>query len=193
VEERVPTSAVLDRLLEAAAADEVTLAWVIEQLQERSFGIVILLLALIGLLPGASLIAAALLAVPAIQMMRARLEPILPTKVMQRRVRTPRLAWLVCRLTPVLRRLERVVRPRWRLPPTATKRAVGGVILLMSATIASPVPFSQVIPLFVILLIAFAYLEEDGMLLCIGMVAALISCVITGATIWGAVETGRML
>jgi hypothetical protein len=192
VTERVPTSAVLDRLL-GTAEDEVTLAWILDQLQERSFGIVILLLALIGLLPGASLIAAVLLAFPAIQMMRARLAPVLPMKVMQRRVRTPRLAWLVCRLTPVLRCLECVVRPRWHPPPRATKRAVGGTILLLSATIASPVPFSQVIPLFVVLLIAFAYLEEDGMLLCIGMAAALVSCVITGATIWGAVETGRML
>src|SRR5690348_7665568 len=50
----VPTSAVLDTLLEDAPEDYVTLEWLMAGLQERSFGIVILLLGLLGLISGIS-------------------------------------------------------------------------------------------------------------------------------------------
>jgi hypothetical protein len=35
------------------------------------------------------------------------------------------------------------------------------------------------------MLVAFAYLEEDGVLLCIALVASLVSLAITGAEVWG--------
>ena len=79
------------------------------------------------------------------------------------------------------------MRPRWRTPFEATKRVIGLVILLMAISMLSPLPFSHVIPLFVIMLIAFAYLEEDSLLLSIGLAAALISVVITAGSLWGTV------
>ena len=74
------------------------------------------------------------------------------------------------RLVPVLRWLERFIRPRWATPFEATKRGVGGVVLLLSASLLAPVPLSNVPPALAIMLIAFAYLEEDGVLLCAGLV-----------------------
>ena len=109
---RVTTSVVLEDLLRRAPADQVSLEWVVGNLHERSFGIVILVLALIGLLPGASLPIAVLLPVPAMQLLLARPEPKLPRFIARRRLSTPKLARLVARVTPVLKRLESVVRPR---------------------------------------------------------------------------------
>jgi len=48
----------------------------------------------------------------------------------------------------------------------ATKRVAGGSVLLLSAGLLAPVPLSNVPPALAIMLIAFAYLEEDGALLC---------------------------
>lgn len=109
---RLPTSVVLDRLLTATMLEQVTLAWVIARLRDRSFGILLFLLALLGFLPGASLIVSILLLWPAVQMMMARSAPAFPRRIMQRRVSMARLAWLVRRLSPVLRWLENLVRPR---------------------------------------------------------------------------------
>ena len=190
---RLPTSVVLDRLLTATMLDQVTLAWVIARLRDRSFGILLFLLALLGFLPGASLIVSLLLLWPAVQMMMARSAPAFPRRIMQRRVSMARLAWLVRHLSPVLRWLETLVRPRWQTPFEATKRVVGAMVFLLSVTAASPIPFGQVVPFLAIMLIAFAYLEEDGMLLCVGLVAGLASLAVSAAAMWGTIAAVLLL
>lgn len=190
---RVPTSVILEGLARDAPAGEVSLEWIVENLGERSFGIVMLLISLVGLVPGTSPLVGILLAVPAVQMILGRQEPVLPRRIAARRLSTRRLARVLERLIPVLRRMERVVRPRWGTPFEATKRVVGVVILLLCATLFAPIPFSQVIPALVIMLLAFAFLEEDGVLLCIALVAAVISVAITSAAVWGTIEAGLLL
>ena len=184
---RVPTSVILEDLLRDAPG-EVTLAWFTATLHERSFGIVMLLIGLVGLVPGISPVAGVALAVPAVQMMLGRGEPVLPRRLATRRISKQRLARILARVIPVFRRLERLVRPRWRTPFQATQRAVGFVIFLLGATLLAPVPFSHVIPALVIMLLAFAYLEEDGVMLSIALGAAVLSLAVTAAAIWGAVE-----
>ena len=189
---RVPTSAILENLLNAAPDEQVSLAWIVENLRDRSFGIVILLVALVGLVPGVSPVAGILLAIPAIQMMLGREEPVLPRRLAARRLSKARLARLIRRLSPILQRLERIVRPRWTTPFGATKRTVGLVVLFLGVTFLAPLPFSHFIPIFVTMLIAFAFLEEDGLLLCVALAAALMSFAITGVAIWGAIEAGAL-
>jgi hypothetical protein len=84
------------------------------------------------------------------------------------------------------------VRPRWATPFKTTKRVVGFVILLLGATLLAPLPFSHVIPILAIMLLAFAYLEEDGILLCVALVAAMASLAITGAAVWGTIEVSAI-
>ena len=150
----------------------------------RSFGVVLLLLALLGLLPGVSAIAGVLLALPASQMILARPGPVFPRRVAVRRFEARRLARMVRRVVPVLRWLERFVRPRWATPFEATKRAVGAVVLLLGVALLAPVPLSNVPPAVAIALIAFAYLEEDGVLLCAGLAAGLAMLAVAAAVAW---------
>lgn len=190
---RVPTSEILEDLVREAPADEVNLEWIIVHLRERSFGIVMLLVAIVGLVPGTSPFVGILLGVTAVKMMLGRHEPMLPRSVSARRTPTPRLVHLLDRAIPVLRRLERIVRPRWSMPFGTTKRVIGTVILLLGVALIAPIPFSQFIPVFVIILLAFAYLEEDGVLLLIGLIAALVSLAITAAAVWRTVEASLHL
>ena len=85
---------------------------------------------------------------------------------------------------PVLRWLERFIRPRCATPFQATKRVVGVVVMLLGVTLLAPVPLSNVPPALAIALIAFAYLEEDGALLCTAMTAAVVMLVIATAAAW---------
>jgi hypothetical protein len=48
----VPTSAVLQRLHDEVPASHFTLGWLMHSLRKRSFGIVMLLLALVAIAPG---------------------------------------------------------------------------------------------------------------------------------------------
>lgn len=185
---RAPTSEVLEQLLNGAETEHVTLGWLIENLRERSFGIVMLILGLVALIPGASGIIGVLLMIPAFQMILARKGPIFPGIVARRRIPKARLARLIARINPVLRRIERVVRPRWATPFEATQRAVGFVVLLLAATLLAPIPFSNIVPALVIVLLSFAYLEEDGIALCIALVAALASLASAAAIVWAAIR-----
>lgn len=184
---RPPTSVALEAMLDAIPAGrQVTLNWILERLGDRSFGIVLLLLAILGLLPGVSAVAGPLLMVPAMQMILARGRPIFPRRVGERHFAGRSLTKMVRRAVPVIRWLERFIRPRWHTPFEATKRVVGVIVLLLGACLLVPVPLSNLLPALVITLIAFAYLEEDGLLLCAALLAALCILAATGIFIWEA-------
>src|SRR5688572_13192915 len=189
----VPTSVMLEELLKEAPSDHVTVAWLTGSLRERSFGLVLLIMALAGLVPGASTFTGILLGFPAVQMILGRETPGLPRFITSRRVSTRRVVRLFHRAIPLLKRMEKLIRPRWRTPFETTKRIVGIVVLLLAATLVWPFPFSHIIPALVIMLISFAYLEEDGALLCISLAAALSSLAITSATVWAAIRATGLL
>ena len=183
---RAPTSVILDQLLHEAPP-VISLASVIDRLEERSFGLVALLLALIALVPGLSSVIGMLLTIPAVQMMLNRPGPVLPRFIANRPVQTRRLAVLIGKLLPTLRFVETLIRPRWPTPFRATKRAVGTIIFLLSLTLMAPIPLSHIIPSGAIILVALAYLEEDGVMLSIAIAISLISLAITSATVWATV------
>ena len=182
-------SSVLQRLHDEAPPDHFTLGWLIGRLHKRAFGIVMLLLAVVAIAPGVSVVAGLLLMVPAFQMAAGQPAPAFPRRIAGRPIPTHRLAALVQRAVPLLKYLERFVHPRWHTAPEATKRLVGAIVLILSATMVfSPIPLSNVVPALVIALIALAYLEEDGVLLSLGLLAAVIAEAIALAAVWEAVR-----
>jgi hypothetical protein len=85
----------------------------------------------------------------------------------------------------VLRYLEKAIHPRWPTPFEATKRLVGIVVVILNTTLVfTPIPLSNVVPALVIALIALAYLEEDGLLLSIALLAAVLVVAIELVAVW---------
>jgi len=181
----VPTSVVLQLLHDEAPMDHFTLGWLMGGLRKRSFGIIMLLLAVVALAPGVSIVAGLLLMVPAFQMIEGRPAPVFPRRIAAHPFPTRHLAALVQRAVPVLRYLEKMIHPRWPTPLEATKRLVGAVVLILNITVVStPIPLGAVVPAMVIALISLAYLEEDGLLLAIALLAAVIVLTIAVAAVW---------
>lgn len=183
----VPTSVVLTRLIESAPAETVTLGWLLDHLRTRSFGIILLLLGVCGLLPVVSPVAGLLLAIPGYQMLSGCSVPTFSRSIGQRPLATSKMAAVLARIIPALRAMERFVRPRWPTPFQATKRIIGGFIVLLGACLLAPLPFSNIPVALTIVLVAFAYLEEDGVLLAAGLLAALALFVAGGAALWGTI------
>jgi len=68
------------------------------------------------------------------------------------------------------------------------KHAVGVMVLLLTVVLLlTPVPLSNVAPAMVISLISLAYVEEDGLVLCVGFLAAIILIGIGSAAVWGTI------
>lgn len=181
---RIPTSALLDGLLRDANAERVTLGWLLDGLGDRSFGLVMLLLALLGAMPGASAIVAPLLVILAVQMMLGHAGPVFPRRIAERSVPTQALARVLGRAVPVLRAIEGFVHPRWPTPFGATKRGVGLVVVVLGVLLLAPIPLSNVPPALAIALLAIAWLEEDGILLCIALAASALLLAIAAGAVW---------
>ena len=185
----LPTSVQLARLLDRVDGPRVAVGWLIGQLGRRSFGLTLFAMAVLALLPGASTLMGVLIAWPSVQMMLGHDVAALPRVIARREVGVERLARVIRVVTPRLQWVERLVRPRWPTPFQTTKRLTGLVMLLLGLSVVSPVPFGHVLPALVIMLLALAYLEEDGVALLVALLAAALSLAVTGATLWGAVET----
>jgi len=68
----VAASVLLQRLHDQAPTNHFTLSWLTSRLSKHSFGIIILLLSVIAIAPGASIVAGVLLLIPAVQMIAGR-------------------------------------------------------------------------------------------------------------------------
>ena len=189
-QDHVPTSVQLARLLDRAEAEAVvSLGWLMEQLGGRSFGLALLVMAVLGILPGLSTVAALVIVWLAVQMVLGQEAAVLPRLVARRSIGVERLARLIAIVAPRLAWVERLVRPRWPILFQTTERLTGVMMMLLGLSMLLPVPFSQLVPTLVIMLLALAYLEEDGIALLLALIAALASLSITAATIWGTVQT----
>jgi len=94
---------------------------------------------------------------------------------------------------PVLRMIETLIHPRLPTPFRMTKRLVGSIVLLLAISLIWPVPLINIFPALVIAMISLAYIEEDGLLLCISVVAALVSLAFTAAIVWATIEAPAMI
>jgi len=143
----IPTSVVLQRLHDEMPTDHFTLGWLLRGLHKRSFGIIMLLLALVAITPGLSIVAGLLLMIPAFQMIAGMPAPVFPRRIAAHPLPAKHLAAVVQRAVPMLGYLETVVHPRWHTPLETTKRLVGAVVMILSATLVFiPIPLSNVIP-----------------------------------------------
>src|ERR1700731_4780407 len=141
----VPPSLVLQDLLDEAPADHFTLDWLISSLPERTFGIVMLLLAVLAMVPVGSIVPGLLLAILAAQMTVGRHGPAFPRRVALHPLPTRHLVRMGRQSIQVLKQLERVIRPRWPTPFGATKRIIGSVVLLLTCLILlAPLPLTNV-------------------------------------------------
>jgi hypothetical protein len=75
VKSGVYTSDLVARLMKEAPEDSVDLDWLLHHLRHRSFGLLLLILAIAILIPGLGVIASCLIAVPAVEMMLGRHRP----------------------------------------------------------------------------------------------------------------------
>jgi len=194
IRKRTPSSRVLEELLEQAPADHFTLAWLMSALHRRSFGIIILLLGVLAAAPIGSMVPGLVLAAVAVQMIAGRRDPVFPHFITARQLPTRHLIRLGRRAIPLLQYLENAVHPRWPTVFEAAKRFVGVMILLMAGVVLlTPVPLSNIPPAIVITLIALAYIEEDGLLLCLAYLAAGVLIGGASAAVWGTIVGAAMI
>jgi hypothetical protein len=174
----------------AARGDTVTLDWVMAQIHERAFGLFLLVLALpccIPFLYGIPQVVSLPLMFISAQILLGRKSPWLPERLGKRVISAEALINLSRRAGPWLRRIEAVSRPRLiALTRTPLDRVVGLALVLFSASILVPLPATNTVPGFAVVVVAMGLLQRDGILVVLGALlgtAWIASLIFAGATL----------
>lgn len=93
------------------------------------------------------------------------------------------------RVAPLLRRAERLSRPRWT-PVAARGRLLGLVCLWLSAILLLPLPFFNTPPALCLVLVAWGMLQRDGLVVLAGLAGTL---GVTAALGWAADQATVLL
>jgi hypothetical protein len=180
----------LDLLVAETKGSPVTLDWTLAQLHERAFGLFLLILALpccIPFLYGVPQIVSLPLMFVSFQILLGRRAPWLPAKLGARTVDAEGLATVARRAGPWLRRIEAISRPRLSaLTRPPLDRVVGLALVLFSASILVPLPATNTVPGFAVVLVAMGLLQRDGVFVILGAVlgtAWIATLVFAGATL----------
>ncbi len=105
-------SVVLQELHDVAPKGRFTLGWAMDRLHKQSFGLILLLLAIVAAAPRFCLVAGLLLMTSAFQMIVGRSAPFFPRSIADRPLPTRHLGIVVTRAIAVLRFLEETIHPR---------------------------------------------------------------------------------
>jgi len=164
----------LTHLAEDADGENVTLDWILSQLDESAFGLFLLVLALpccIPFLYGVPQVVAVPLMFIAAQIAYGRGYPWLPEKLAAREVSKESLANLARRAGPWLRRIEALSHPRLgALTRAPLDRVVGLALVLFCGSILFPAPLTNTVPGFAVVIVAMGLLMRDGLLVLAGSV-----------------------
>jgi hypothetical protein len=188
----IPASLILQQLQDQAPAGPVTLQWLMERLRHQSFGMIIFILAIAAGVPGISVIAGVLLLVTSFEMLIGFPELTVPSWMARRKLPTRHVGAVVRGVIPILKCLERAIYPRFATPPGTTRRVVGVIVFVLTIRLLlAPLPLSNIIPAIFIAFISLTYVEQDGLLLILGLSLACLFLVVETGAIWQLIHDVR--
>jgi hypothetical protein len=179
--------------------ERVTIGELLSDLGDRSFGWCLIVFGIVSLLPlpiGSNMLTALPLILIAGQMAVGYRHVHLPRVMTERSLKRQTVRATVHRLRFVLRPLERIAHPR-RLEMFSVRRErlLGVALLVFSLALFLPIPLSGYIPAISIFVIALGLVERDGLVVQIGLVAGVVSVVVTavvgGFIAWELISFGQ--
>ena len=178
------TRAILDSFAEGDPNELLTLDTLLGGLGRRAFGMLAFICVLPAFIPipigGA--ISGPLLIMIGLQLCIGLREPWLPKFLAKRGVHRHALAKFDKRISPVLKWLERLVRPRlaWMLDSRIAGIVTGLLLIVLGFLLSLPIPLTNYLFGGALLAFALALLERDGGL----MVAAWVVGIVASALSW---------
>lgn len=188
------------QILDAIGADErrerVSVSDLMRAMDARAVAALILLFALPNVVPtppGTSSILGLPLLYLTAQMMLGKL-PWLPAIIADRSMTRADFNTFVGRVTPLLARVERLLRPRMLFITSARgEQVIGGLCLVLAIVLSLPIPLGNMLPALAISLMALGVLERDGVWVVIGAIVGALSMVIVSGVVWALAKAALFL
>jgi hypothetical protein len=188
-------SEVFQRLVDPARGQKISLREILDELGERGYGALIVLLCLPNFLPfsvpGFSALTGLPIAFFCLLLLLGVKKPWLPAALMDRSVDRSSYASVVTRFVPWLVKMEGWVKPRLpALTSTAGERVIGLVGIPVAILLAAPIPFGNPPPAIALALLALGVLERDGRCVMLGYAASALAFGLVGALVFGLYSAG---
>ncbi len=158
--------------MDSHTQDTINVGALNEAMHERGYGILLAIAALplcipIPAPPGYTTLFSIPLFLLSIQLIAGRPSPWIPKWLARKNIPRTKVAALVEKATPALRRVERLLRNRYAFAATtAGEKIIGFFTFLFSLSIAVPLPMTNVPPAWGVLLMALA---KDGIVIGFGI------------------------
>lgn len=171
-----PINTVLDRIKDDTDGDQVNLEELMEVLGTRSYGPLLLMMAIlavspVGAIPGMSIITAAIVILLAGQMLIGRKSPWLPRRLLEKGVPRKRITKAVEQFRPWVGWADQLVSKRLAVFNLPSANKVTAVLCILLACLFFPlafVPFGVAIPGTVLGVMALGLMAKDGVVLLLG-------------------------
>lgn len=157
-----------------------------DSLGERAFGALMFIFAVpnaIPMPPGTSAILGLPLVILTWQVLMGRQTLWLPQAIRKRRISKDMLHTFVTKVTPVMARLERVLKPRlgFIVSSNLAERLIGLVAFPLALILFLPIPFGNIPPALAIACLSLGLAERDGAAVAVGYGLSLASVAILAA------------
>ena len=178
---RSRTSDVLRELAEQMELPTTSLRRLSERFGDRTFGMLLIIIAIISVLPLISFVAGILIFMLGGQMLMGKVAAWLPKAVLDYQLNGLKVKNAFLAFAPRVSAFEKYIRPRWQITEAPiVDRLNGLVIMLLGATIAVPLPLTNIGPALVINLMGLGLMERDGLV----QVASLFLAMLTIALLY---------
>lgn len=179
----ISTRALLDTLAEGNGADDLTLGGMLDQFRERAYGVFLLVCILPAFVPlpvGAGAISGPLVLLIGLQFLAQMAHPWVPGFLSRRSLSRDGVTRFRDRTSGMLRRLEKLSRPRNEIliDHFAARTFTGLLLVLLGFLLALPIPGTNYPFGFILLAYAIALIERDGRLMAIAWVLGVAEIVV---------------
>jgi hypothetical protein len=176
---RSRTSDVILSLIEGTYKGDVTLRSMIERLGERTFGVLLIVMAAFNVIPFVSILTGPIISIIGIQMIIGATKIKLPLFVLDWKLSAIKVRQSLLIMEPKIRKIEKFIRPRWTFTEAPIFDRLNGIIIAaLGAVIAIPIPFTNFGLALIIIVMGLGLLERDGLVQLLAFLIGVVALII---------------
>jgi hypothetical protein len=184
------TSVLLREFVESQTGSRVTFGDLRDALDDRGFGILLLIFAFPNMIAANIPLVSSVLGLPlvllAAQLTYGRHKPWFPDWLTDRSFPRGKFTAVMERALPYLERTEKLFRPRLPyLVSWTAERIIGLFVLILAIILALPIPFGNWLPALSISIFGLALVEKDGLAVLVGVAVGVVSLIVVAAVLLG--------
>ncbi len=189
MKKRETTSEFLRKAIRSKKTDRVSINELKISLHERGFAILLMFFALpmsvpAPYVPGLTTLFSVPIFILSGQMMFGVDSPYIPKYLAKKTIKRSFFRFLILKSSPLLRKIERFLKPRLFFFSSAKgNQLIGFFSLIFSISIALPLPFTNFIPALAIVIMSLGLLSHDGFTVFIGILIGFVGLAFTAGII----------